>query len=204
MTVVDNRRDRCRIVVGVDGSPSSEMALRSAADEAGHRRGVLQVVHCWLEAPAIRPAAQAMQPEVRRVLATRAAALVDVAATVARHRGYQIPVETHLLHGQPGPSLVDFSEDADLLVVGRHGHSRLAELVMGSVSRYCVRHAHCPVAVIPLPSDRAREHELDGGEAYQGTKVPARWAQCPERTGRERTDPAIRHGELTSVSQPAG
>jgi hypothetical protein len=44
---------------------------------------------------------------------------------------------------------VHIAADADLLVVGRQGHSWLAEKLLGSVSAYCVRHATCPVVIIP-------------------------------------------------------
>ncbi|GAB3887533.1 hypothetical protein GCM10029964_053670 [Kibdelosporangium lantanae] len=42
------------------------------------------------------------------------------------------------------------SANAELLVVGSHGN-RLAEIVLGTVSSYCARRAHCPVVVLPKP-----------------------------------------------------
>jgi nucleotide-binding universal stress UspA family protein len=41
------------------------------------------------------------------------------------------------------------ARDADLLVLGGHGHSRVWHTVLGSVSEECVRDATCPVVVVP-------------------------------------------------------
>jgi nucleotide-binding universal stress UspA family protein len=46
-------------------------------------------------------------------------------------------------------ALVDASRAADLLVVGSRGRGAVAARVLGSVSQGCVRHARCPVVVVP-------------------------------------------------------
>lgn len=51
--------------------------------------------------------------------------------------------------GVPERVLVSLAEDADLLVVGDHGHGHLAGFVLGSVSHHVIQHARCPVVVIP-------------------------------------------------------
>jgi len=57
-------------------------------------------------------------------------------------------VETLAVEGQPAPVLLDAASDADLLVVGSHGHGRFAGMLMGSVSTHCMDHANCPVVVV--------------------------------------------------------
>jgi nucleotide-binding universal stress UspA family protein len=59
-----------------------------------------------------------------------------------------IPVETSAVEGQPAPVLLEAASDADLLVVGSHGHGRFTGMLMGSVSTHCVEHANCPVVVV--------------------------------------------------------
>src|SRR5581483_6018419 len=60
----------------------------------------------------------------------------------------EVAVETDLREGDPRRVLVDAAGDADLLVVGSHGRSRLGELLLGSVSSFCVHHGPGPVVVV--------------------------------------------------------
>ena len=53
--------------------------------------------------------------------------------------------------GEPAPALVRRSKDAVLLVVGSRGHGAFVGMLIGSVSQYCVTHAHCPVLVLRGP-----------------------------------------------------
>ncbi len=56
----------------------------------------------------------------------------------------------HLLHGKPGETIVTFQKQGhyDLIILGSSGLGALKEMVMGSVSKYVVKHATCPVLVI--------------------------------------------------------
>ena len=53
-----------------------------------------------------------------------------------------------MIEGHPAQVLVGASAGADLLVVGSRGHGGFADVLLGSVSAYCVHHAHGPVTVI--------------------------------------------------------
>jgi nucleotide-binding universal stress UspA family protein len=60
-----------------------------------------------------------------------------------------VVVDQMVATGRPGEELAKLSADAEMLVVGSHGHARVAEVMLGSVSSYCVHHSTCPVVVIP-------------------------------------------------------
>ena len=45
---------------------------------------------------------------------------------------------------------------ADLLVVGSRGHGTFAEAMLGSVGKYCVHDAHCPLIIREAPGQAAR------------------------------------------------
>jgi nucleotide-binding universal stress UspA family protein len=52
--------------------------------------------------------------------------------------------------------------NADLIVVGTHGHGGLAAALLGSVARGLLHTAHCPVLAIPPLRGAAAEHEAAG------------------------------------------
>jgi len=76
-----------------------------------------------------------------------AAAQRDLAALVS---GLGIEAETHVVVGEPGPTICDAATDlgAELLVIGSHGHGWLRRVFLGSCSQHVLHHAPCPVLVV--------------------------------------------------------
>lgn len=134
-----------RIVVGVDGSEGSKHALRWAARQAGFTGATLEVVTGW-EYPAFFGFAPAVPDDIDYAeLAARALTeAIDEVFGSDRPPG----LETQVIARHPALALVEASEGADLLVVGSRGYGGFADALLGSVSTYCVHHAHCPVTVI--------------------------------------------------------
>ncbi|MEH2208056.1 MAG: universal stress protein [Nostoc sp.] len=66
-----------------------------------------------------------------------------------------VNAEFRQIPGSPSRVICDLAGnwDADLIVIGRRGHSGLAELLLGSVSNYVLHHAPCSVYVVQLPID---------------------------------------------------
>ena len=133
-----------RIVVGIDGSPSSLDALSWAARQAQLTAAGLEVVTCW-EWPSsygwAMPIPDNFDPE-GDIRGTLEAALAPLRTA---HPG--MDVEGRVVRGHPAPILVEASKGAELLVVGSRGHGEFVGMVIGSVSEYCAEHAHCPVLV---------------------------------------------------------
>ena len=132
-----------RIVVGVDGSPSSTDALRWAFSEAERAGGLVTAVTCW-----IWPARFNWAVPTPVTMAEDAEAIVRdaVEPLKAAHPGVQ--VETKVIPSHPAPALVAESEQARMVVVGSRGHGEFVGSLLGSVSEYCVSHACCPVLVM--------------------------------------------------------
>lgn len=145
------------IVVGVDGSAASHEALRWGAQEASMRGARLVAVHAWAYVPAAPigdPGMMAL-PAVDLpgyLEAEREAASADFDAALADAGSAEpaivIEIERLLVEGDAGEVLVAQSADADLVVVGSHGRSGLKAALLGSVSRYVVDRAECPVVVV--------------------------------------------------------
>jgi nucleotide-binding universal stress UspA family protein len=139
-----------RVVVGVDGSPSSVAALRWALTEGTLRKATVEVVHAWEAPPAFDPIVGGFPYDVAEVQSTarqRIDELIDdaVAATGAT----DVSVERTVAAGGPAASVLDAAEGADLVVIGRRGVGGFARLLLGSVSENVARHAPCPVVVTP-------------------------------------------------------
>ena len=71
-------------------------------------------------------------------------------AAVARVRELQpsVTCEGKAIEGHPAAVLIKEGDQADMIVVGRHGHGGFTSLLLGSVSQQVVHHAPCPVVVV--------------------------------------------------------
>jgi nucleotide-binding universal stress UspA family protein len=139
-----------RIVVGVDGSPSSEQALRWAAEQARSTGQELHAVIAWQSpvtygAPPVPDGIDWAEDSRATLQKTVENALPEAEAR---------KVVLHAVHGAPAPALLDAAQGAGLLVVGCRGHGGFAGLLLGSVSQHVVTHATCPVLVMHEHADR--------------------------------------------------
>jgi nucleotide-binding universal stress UspA family protein len=140
------------VVVGVDRSEGAVAALRFACEEARLRGATLRIVHAWSLSPGVIGGAPYFAigplPELERGLAEEADAVIGDLLEQVGADAEGLTVEQRVELGPPGSLLVREAEGADLLVVGSRGHGGFTGLLLGSVSRHCLHHAPCPVAVV--------------------------------------------------------
>jgi nucleotide-binding universal stress UspA family protein len=134
------------IVVGVDGSETSKDALRWAAREARREGARLRVVLCW-RVPNQFYGGGVPAPIERDLKGESQAAVEEIAKEVLGDDGPS-EVSTEAIEGHAAAELVKAAETAELLVVGSRGRGAFAGMLLGSISRYCVSHAACPVVVV--------------------------------------------------------
>ena len=132
-----------RIVVGIDGSRESARALEWAITQAQQSGAILEIVTVWMFPMAIGYAFTTTVDDVRH----KARSLVDEAVSHVRDVAPDVVVRGEATEQSPGPALVKASKGADLLVVGSQGMGGFEELLVGSVARYCARHACCSVVL---------------------------------------------------------
>jgi nucleotide-binding universal stress UspA family protein len=145
------------IVVGTDGSAGSDRAVAWALDEA-RRRGVrVELVHVW----SFAIGGHAAEASALAQLEAASQALLDRAVAAARAVAGETVIRGRLVVGHPAHRLVERSVEAELLVVGSRGHGPVSSLLLGSVADACVRHAACPVVVVPPDRDRGKINEHD-------------------------------------------
>jgi nucleotide-binding universal stress UspA family protein len=138
------------IIVGIDGSDHSKLALEWAMKEAAIRHAPLTVisVHPVIVGFSGRavayPTYEALADKVRET------ALEEVDKTLAQ-LGVPGPetVTVQGVSGFPAEVLITAGRDADMIVVGSRGSGGFSRLLLGSVSSQVTHHAQCPVVVIP-------------------------------------------------------
>lgn len=137
-----------RIVVGVDGSEGSLRALRWAVQEAHTRGGIVRAVTTYDWAGNEASLLTGPGPQFERL---HAEDLLDSALDGIRREYPDVPITAELQMGHASHKLAEAAEDANLLVLGSHGHSQLRHAILGSVSEGCIQRADCPVVIIPTP-----------------------------------------------------
>ena len=135
-----------RVIVGVDGSPHSDRALSWACRRAENCGDTVRAVCAWRLGDSGED--WSPQPGVKLEGQRYAEQILREAVERVRSDHPAAKVETTVVEGHPGQVLVDMSADADLLVVGSRGRGGVSGLLLGSVSRQCTHHAHCPVTVV--------------------------------------------------------
>ena len=164
------------IVVGVDGSAVSKVAVDWAARDAVRRGVALKLVHV-LTPPAVMAFPDVpMPPGYLEWQQEEGRKLLDGALQTAREAagGSALDTSTATVAGPSVPSLVEASKDAQFVVVGCRGRGALARGVLGSVSNGLAHHAHCPVVIIhdedplmPHPSKAPVVVGVDGSPASE-------------------------------------
>ncbi|BCK56036.1 universal stress protein [Nocardia wallacei] len=136
------------VVVGVDGSPTSEAAIAAAFAEAAARGTNLVAVHTWSDwdfgqfagrDDLFLPNADYEQAE-EAILAERLAGWQE--------KYPEVSVTRKVYLFRPAAQLQEWSDAAQLIVVGSRGRGGFAGLLLGSTANSLVQHAHCPVMVV--------------------------------------------------------
>ena len=162
------------IIVGVDGSPASRVAVDWAARDAARRGADLKLVHV-LVPPAVMAFPEVpMPPGFMEWQDEDGRRLLDSAVKTVEEVGAQVEVSTDMVSGPAVPVLADLSSSAQMIVVGSRGHGALARGLLGSISTGLAHHAHCPVAIIhdedplmPHPSKAPVVVGVDGSPASE-------------------------------------
>jgi nucleotide-binding universal stress UspA family protein len=164
------------IVVGIDGSSESKVAVDWAARTAALRDVPLKLVHvlnppvvmAFPEVPMPSGYLQWQEEEGRRVLAAGVTTAQEATSSDP------ITVTGETVCGNSVPALVEESSHAQMIVVGCRGRGALFRGLLGSVSTGLVHHSHCPVAVIhdedpliPHPSMAPVVLGVDGSPASE-------------------------------------
>ena len=161
------------IVVATDFGTAADYALEYACELASRFDAELHLLHvvetplpaaAWSEAyavdlPAMR---EQLESDSRR-------RLQDIAVRLS-----PLIVSTEVRCGRAPQAIVEAARErnADMVVLGTHGHGVVAHLLLGSVAERVIRWAPCPVLTVRLPGTAAVH--LDGPDAVEASTASAR------------------------------
>jgi nucleotide-binding universal stress UspA family protein len=137
-----------KILVGVDGSPASEHALRYAAERATLTGESVVAVHAY-QFPTFSGTGLAVLPidiDTELVDASERLAAELVAGIAEDYP--DVRLRSTAVVGRAGRVLARLSDDASLVVVGSRGRTPWKEMLLGSVSQEVLSRAECPVVVV--------------------------------------------------------
>jgi nucleotide-binding universal stress UspA family protein len=147
-----------RVVVGVDGSPSSMAAVARAARVASTRGMDLQVLHAFAPDLPMLGFGEVSDPST---VTTHTQRLLADGVARAHAVDPRLEVTTVSRDGYASQALVDACRTAALVVLGATGHGMLSRV--GAVTMQVVTHARCPVLVVG--------HESPGSTGQGGRVV---------------------------------
>ncbi len=135
-----------RILVAIDGSPASEKALATAVDLAAQSKSDLTAISV-----AVTPEVVGTVDEVddlRQTTETHFRRIGEAAVEYARTCG--VALRSIVVRGHAADAIVRYAENErmNLVVIGQHGHSRIARFFLGSTSDRVSEHCHCTVMIV--------------------------------------------------------
>ncbi len=149
-----------KVLLAIDEEHGSEEAVNEVGGRRWEEGTVVRVLHA---VGKFVPPAQELWydaggdlDQARREIKDRSTDVAERACSWLRGQG--LNAETSVRDGEPGTAIVEQAREwgADLIVIGSRGHTGLRRILTGSVSRYVVDHAPCPVEVV---HDKQEEEE---------------------------------------------
>lgn len=140
-----------KILVPVDGSFTSSLALQEAIKLAKQMNACVELVHVYEDAIYLAGENYFDYEELQKTIQSCGEKILSSAEAMVRRAGIQ--VETRLIQSnnkRVASILVEEAErwQAELIVIGTHGHSGVSRLLLGSVAEGVARIASVPVLLI--------------------------------------------------------
>lgn len=65
-----------------------------------------------------------------------------------------------LEHGEPAAAILNYAKEhhVDMIILGSHGTTAIARLLVGSTAEAVLRHAACPVVILKTPDNNNKDH----------------------------------------------
>jgi nucleotide-binding universal stress UspA family protein len=206
-----NRHEHDTIVIGVDGSPGARNAVRWGLEVAERRRAPVRLIRAY--ARSRRDMRDGGTPEVGVVgdCFDAVRAQLDATYESARISHPSLTITPELIDDSASSTLIDASQNADIVVIGAHGVRGFRDVLAGSTTMNVATHAQR--TVVAMPDDEAAAFRgagivvgVDGSEI---SETAISWAfQLASETGEPLsaahawTNPVTPTSVMTSIPAP--
>jgi len=142
-----------RILVPIDGSPTSDLGLQEAIKLARLTGATLKLLHVLDDLAFLSSveSGAALTAEMLEVLRRSAGDLLEKARVRCQESGVNAEVELfESLLGRVSDVVIDKARDwkAELIVIGTHGRRGVGRMLLGSDAEQIARHATVPVLLV--------------------------------------------------------
>lgn len=166
-----------RIVVGIDGSDASRVALRWAVAEAALHGARLEALHAWRAPMLFVPRTYSVDLVEMGRMDEAALAFIDRELdAVGADADCGIVIERTEVEAHPAHALIEASRRAQLVVVGRHGQGGFPHDVIGPKAVQVAHHAASAVTVVPDDWTGDGRGVIVGVDGSQPAAAALRWA----------------------------
>jgi nucleotide-binding universal stress UspA family protein len=158
-----------KILLAIDSSPHSEAVVL----EVERRPWPADTTVCVLTVVDLLALTSAMGYLEPFLKGEDQAAHILVDAVAKRLAQHQLRTTTTVIEGYPGTSIVDAAAEwnADLILVGSHGHSGFVSFLLGSIAKAVVQNAPCSVGIVRHPRHEKRSTDQKTEVAARGFKI---------------------------------
>ncbi|MFI6430972.1 universal stress protein [Rhodococcus oryzae] len=142
------------VIVGVDGTPTSEPAIAAAMEEASLRQADVTAVHAWtdvdLSSTTFGDRETCLPVNWSAVEAQEHVTLAEQMAGW-KEQFPEVGIRRVVVQDRPVRELAAISTDAQLLVVGSRGRGGFKGMLLGSTSRALLHLVDCPLMIVRAP-----------------------------------------------------
>lgn len=134
-----------KVLLAADGSDHSIRAASHAVKIAKMAKSKMDIVYVVDDKAAKEDVLHGLDKyEVKKERREKLKPVIEIIKEAG------LECETHIVHGEPGPAIVDFANknEYDLVVIGSRGLNRVQTMILGSVSHKIAKRVHCPVLIV--------------------------------------------------------
>lgn len=155
-----------KIILAIDGSEQSKVAVESVASRPFPPNTEVRIVSAYERTPLITTlepmgVSQEFYAKADNFALKAAENTSEYAAKILRQKNPALAITTVFIEGSPKSVILEEAEafDADLIVVGSHGHGMIERFLLGSVSQAVALHAKCSVEIVRSRKTQTSENK---------------------------------------------